>query len=119
MGRKELIRKMLDGRVFKYKEYIIRYNPDESSHSPFMIEGHGTLKLWDHIEDWKEVKEWYEEIPEKGLLCKVWDCGEYEYKSVKVIRIYCKGAECFLDDNSAAWDNAKPMTLDEAKEYIL
>ena len=116
MNRKEVIRKLLDGAKFKYKEYIIRYNPDESSYTPFIIEGHGTLKLWDHVEDWVGIKEWYEEIPKKGLLCMVWDCDS-ENITLRCITSY--SSFYFFDGIGAAWDNAKPITLDEAKEYIL
>jgi hypothetical protein len=64
-------------------------------------------------------KEWYEDIPEHGVLCWVWD-ENYSCKVIEVVYEYNKEEMySFIIEDARGYRNAKPMTLEEVKKYII
>lgn len=81
---------MLDGQVYKtvsglkvhaiVTSYLVKYD--------YIDEGYEFTGCWDHVATWTPYtppKEWYEEIPEGGVLCWVDDsCLTKEYPQIVV-----------------------------------
>jgi len=70
-------------------------------------------------ESWQEYVEpqWYDNIPEQGILCWVWD-GDYADKRVTVIRRYAKDSYEEGGTSTWFWYNAIPLTHEEVEELI-
>lgn len=66
----------------------------------------------------KVKKEWWENIPEKGILCWVWN--DPTYRCVDVIISLCtKGPKQeYNGKNGLIWKNAEPMTQQDFEEYM-
>lgn len=69
-----------------------------------------------------EEPKWYENIPEQGILCRVW-CGDKE-QTVPMVRKIIKydpknpfTRNAFLTDEEA-WEFAEPLTYQEAIDLI-
>ena len=65
---------------------------------------------------------WYDNIPEQGILCWVWDTLD-DIKDVGIIHSIEKDQEGkptqYLDNHSRCpWDNAIPVTEEEVKKYV-
>jgi len=88
---------------------------------------YGAWKTLDICPNWNlppsyyrvKPEEWYENIPEKGILCEVWD-SEDGKKHWALIKEYKKqnGNYGFTSSTGFAWKHARPLTFDEITEYI-
>jgi len=65
-----------------------------------------------------ESKEWYEEIPEQGILCWVWDRANIHYKSLKLIKRKSLNTGRYVTDANVLYDNAVPVTEKEIMHFI-
>ena len=112
MKQKEVIRLMLDGKKFKFNTDTLVF---KEGVFPFIIEitGEYIHRYWENVDEWEMIKEWYDEIPSKGILCNVWDCDENE----KHIRVIIK--DYFTDTCGADWLHAEPIGLEDIRDYLL
>lgn len=61
---------------------------------------------------------WYNNIPEDGILCSVWDTAdEGEDADVAVVYNYDKTHHVFVT-KATSYFRARPLTLDEIKKHI-
>jgi len=69
-----------------------------------------------HWEVYKEEKvEWYDNIPEQGILCWVTK-SKNSITEIDVVFSYSNGK--FIDRNNAYWLHATPLTEGEVNQYI-
>lgn len=65
----------------------------------------------------KVEKEWYECIPEGGVLCWVWDFNESsDNPEIEIISGF--GGDLFWCKGGTEWNNAKPLTKEELKQFM-
>jgi hypothetical protein len=73
-------------------------------------------------ENWHIYKkpEWYENIPEGGVLCKVWDYAEsvYAYEVIKEYRRSESDYFHYFKGENANWKNAQPLTKQEIQVFL-
>ena len=61
------------------------------------------------------IKNWYDDIPEQGILCMVCHIpGTVN----NVVLVYKKKAGAYYDTAGGCWSNARPATLDDLKQYL-
>ena len=70
-------------------------------------------KLTDNFTQRK--KEWYEDIPDRGRICRVWS-GEPDESTLRLIK-GCKGG-IYYTDSGVYWKKAEPLTDDEISKYL-
>ena len=113
MTIKEKIQRLMDGEVF-YTDCgsNIFYNESVVG-SPFRV-GDCALNQVFHTQ-WYQEKQWYDNIPEKGVPCWVWDDSEAEQILRLVVDVRnIKCAFRFLDDSrNKYWNHAQPATKEE------
>lgn len=64
-----------------------------------------------------EKPKWYENIPEQGILCRVWDVPRIEYVH-KVVSYIVDSPFPYEDERSTCWHFAEPLTYQEAIDLI-
>ena len=61
------------------------------------------------------TKNWYDDIPEQGILCMV----RHKFETVnEVTLIFRKTDNLYRDMNGNCWSNARPATLEDLKQYL-
>ena len=61
------------------------------------------------------IKNWYDDIPEQGILCMV----RHKFETVNEITlIFRKTDNLYRDMNGNCWSNARPATLEDLKQYL-
>ena len=61
------------------------------------------------------IKNWYDDIPEQGILCMVRDKF---YSIDDFTLIFRKTDNLYRDMNGNCWSNARPATLEDLKQYL-
>ena len=114
MNQKEAMVKMMNGRKFTCSGDVVHYVED--SIIPFQLErnGEAITGYWELLPTWVEIKEWYEEIPDAGILCRVMDEPGESY--IRLIKEY-DNKELF-DDSGESWDYAQPLDRKECDGMV-
>lgn len=126
-NKKELALALMSGKRFRAPDGVEMYYDEESNtaSSPFRIlyeslqnpefvnismEGY-----WMYFDEVTLIKEWYNDIPEPGILCCVSDLDPlFIYKIVRVIHKY--DGKFFLARKDDPFKYARPLTEKEASE---
>lgn len=67
-----------------------------------------------------EEKQWYDDIPEKGVLCWVSDGNPDEKETPEIVVLFMENErKGFGGKNGDHWVHATPMTKEEVEEYLL
>ena len=61
---------------------------------------------------------WYDNIPSEGVLCEVWD-NEDDDHFFMIVKNYSNEHDMYNTEDYEWYDNARPLTLEEVKKYIL
>jgi hypothetical protein len=120
MNKKEMIETMIDGKTLYSKRYnlIAYFDPNErypfrSTH--YKGERSEPLEEWDL--DWEIQKEWYEDIPEEGILC--WCSSSIFELYIEIVTDYIKDNDYpFITLNDDEYKQARPLTPKEIEKYI-
>ena len=129
-NHREVLRALLDNRTLKtYQGYSVFY--DCAERNPFRINKGGADEGYifhDHGITHEEIEEeWYENIPEQGILCWVWNDDEslrapyfvYSYHSHCPLRFKCCSETSIKRDPvDYIFKNAAPMTASEVQKHI-
>ena len=73
--------------------------------------------------EFRIVREWYENIPQQGRLCWVWDnyldepCDSMQ-RTITVINRYSVEEKLFISIRNVPWRYAAPLTNDEIKQFL-
>lgn len=112
--KKEFALAMLDGRKFiaKFGDLCL-YDP--SFVYPFRCGRVELLESWNEYNNITEILPWYNNIPEKGMLCWIWD--NHKRNLVGIIAEYRDGY--YITVGGTAWKNAVPLTKAEIEEITL
>ena len=113
MSTNEIAKAMIDGEVFYSADgdYYYEWNGKSFTDSDgdcFYVFGH----FYRRVET--EVK-WYDDIPEGGVLCWVWDTYQVRWE-IDIIKEY-NGSQ-FIGHTDTEWDQAKPLTKSEINTFI-
>ena len=66
----------------------------------------------------EKKKEWWEDIPEHGYLCKVWDQGDKEeHKCVEFVVDHNDTPFRYITETGELWEYAVPLTQEEVAKY--
>ena len=116
-SKKEMAQALLDGRRFRnYNGIDIYFDP--SYFVPFRYGDDSMVGAWNMLGvEWTEILPWYENIPEHGVLCWVWDDDESECEP-KVIITHRNNKRMPFETSETYWENARPLTPEEAQQYI-
>lgn len=112
-SKKEAALALINGRVFVHKGYQIKFSEDTGA-NPFRSDAGYLGNRWDEFKHWQEEKEipWYEDIPEGGAICWVWDDNKLR-KRVDLICKYNKKEHYKFRGWSDKWANAEPVKPEE------
>jgi len=123
-SKKEMAQALIDGRRFRSDNgYEIYF--DQNCDEPFRLDSRpmnsrpmrGSWNYWFSIE-WTEILPWYENIPEHGFLCWVWDEPE-DKRHLKLVSEYLRDADYqYRSRLEIGYRNAIPITPEEAQKYI-
>ena len=103
------------------------YNPTATDH----IKVSNGIVRWEDNEavyitsalslDWLVKQEWYENIPERGVLCHVPnESDEFDYSVVAIMKTTKNQGHCRKYRSSFAWhQEAKPLTNEEIKSFLV
>jgi len=107
-SKKEMAKALMDGRRFRnLLGREIFFDANERG-NPFRFGGVDMQDTWGKFADeWTEIPPWYENIPEHGVLCWVWDDDDEDKAPIVITR-----------KSLAVWANSEPMTLKEVQKYI-
>ena len=128
--RRDILRALLDNRTLKTSQgYSVFYDCLEDE--PFRINEGDADEVYiyhDHSITHEEIEvEWYDDIPEHGVLCWVWGDDEslkvpafiYSYNPQYLLRFKCCPDTLVVRDlDGYLFKNAAPMTVNEVKNYI-
>ena len=115
-NKKEFIKAMMKGRKFTAGMGVCYY--DENELNPFRFIDTGISEpiyaYWDNFSIMEEIKEWYQEIPKKGVICMVW--GDQYKKDPQRLRVIIdydlpKFKGLFKTTDNSFWSNAEPVDL--------
>ena len=67
--------------------------------------------------DWLVKQEWYENIPERGVLCRASDSGS-EWESLTII-VSAGVDKPYIDNMKLKWKYAEPLTNEEIKAFLV
>lgn len=108
---KEVTHRMIDGERFCDKTGIIKYFYNISMEwFNTSTKANGALYCCEEKTFYEQLK-WFEDIPEQGVLCWVWNDRDGDNKSVVNITNYWDGV--YFDDKLLNWYNAVPITKEE------
>jgi len=129
--RRDVLRALLDDRTLKTSQgYSVFYDCLEDE--PFRINKGGADEVYiyhDHSITHEEVEEeWYENIPEHGVLCWVWN-GVFSSYPLIVYAYSGTRSHPFIAHPDIenvgisygslfTFQNAKPLTTDEVKKFL-
>lgn len=102
----EVIKAWADGR-----DVEIRTGPQY----PWRVAYHPT---WNPEYEYRVAAAWYEEIPEQGVLCKVWDGSSIKPSIARIIDYDGARNFPFRQSPSLAWEFAEPITDEEIKQFL-
>lgn len=96
---------------------VVRHN--ETGHCVYFQDGHIGNWLFDNFKEWTPIKraEWYEDIPEKGVLC--WVGNSTHAINKQFLSIIINKEDDIFYSSSGTWCSAIPLTKEEALQYIL
>lgn len=119
-SKKEAIQRMMDGEVFYGEGGAKIYYEEASSGAPFrcVVDGRNNplTGLFDLFDEWQTKTEWYENIPEQGVLCWVW----VESPAGRQLRVIVRtDHDSFIAAGGGAWKNAEPVKLEEIEHLLL
>ena len=129
-NRKDVYRALLDNRTLKTCQgYSVFY--DSTEQEPFRINKGDADEVYiyhDHSITHEEIEvEWYDDIPEYGVICWVWGDDEslkvpafvYSHDPQYILRFKCCPDTSIVRDlDGYLFKNAAPMTVNEVKNYI-
>ena len=114
MTIEEKIQRLMDGEVF-YTIYGSKiYFDKNASCSPFRFED-ASLDSAFPVQ-WHKEQNWYENIPEKGIPCWVWNNNESERQLRLIVEVKnnINHEFRFLEDSrDIYWKHARPATKEE------
>ena len=127
--RRDILRALLDNRTLKTSQgYSVFYDCLEDE--PFRINKGDADEVYiyhDHSITHEEIEvEWYENIPDCGTLCWVWDHPE-DFKILALIFQYNSDAKIFKvrnkvrnkADSYTYFPHASPATLSEIDKFLI
>lgn len=116
-SKKEFALALLEGRKFKTPNgVLIEY--DEEDTPPFRSGNAHLSGMWKCYRTVTEVKPWYENIPEHGVLCYVWD-DDIETKEIAIVVAYDSLSEFpYTTGPEDYFIHATPLTKEEAMQLI-
>lgn len=120
-----LARALLDGRTFKTPTGGVLYYDEDEEDTPFLCKKSGgwVVKIssyWDVGTELSEILPWNQRIPNKGVLCWVWD----NCKVDKTLHIVTSFNGSTSDDwpykvRGDKFKNALPLNKDELSPFIV
>ena len=117
-SKKELTTALMEGRRFVTTNgNVLFYNEDRIG-NPFAVkqfEGGGVVALdraWDSFNFLAEEKQWYEALPDKGLLCYIWDDEELD-KDIGIVTKYTDDITYPFRAGCEGYKHATPVTMEE------
>lgn len=120
----EFFQKLIDGETIIINENFYKLKDNELMYlSPTNNDFERSTISVNFIIDCDDVyatktPEWYDNIPEQGILCEAWDDNS-DIKYFRIIKKYHSSQRRkFVDINGLEWHNAVPVTLDDIKELI-
>lgn len=73
---------------------------------------------WDTMNYRVKPTAWYRDIPEGGVLCRVWD-GDFTHSNVALVAVYLEGfAYLYCTDSGAAYEHAEPLQPSEVRALL-
>ena len=63
--------------------------------------------------------EWYRNIPEQGILCRVWDTGRMGDRFYIITEYVGNSRTPFCSNLGVCWEHAVPATPEEIEQYLL
>ena len=118
-SKKELAFALLEGRKFKIEVGEVYFDDGFKYKSEAGITN--MISAWDYYDKVVEIKEWYEDIPENGRLCRVWGGSITRTNArILVVKSYNKNiAYHFKTNFDGCWTHAEPLTNNEIKEFLV
>lgn len=106
---------MDSGTTIKYDASFIMKGESPYRYGNFALKG-----VWNKFDEWYVESKWYEDIPERGILCWVRD-GRYEDGHLaRVIKYNTNPATMFpYVTDAGIFIYATPLTNEEIKEFLL
>ena len=111
-SKKELAQALLNGRRFKTDNGTLIYF-DENRDIPFTCPVSYMRNTWDVSNSLTELKHWYDNIPEQGVLCWVWN-GTNTAHIRAVTGYHTEDSIQTFTAPQGCWSHAKPLTKREA-----
>lgn len=121
-SKMELAEALMAGRTFTCDNLTIFFDDQSMT---FMYKNH-IAKFAGQMEDswnsynrnvWTEIKPWYDQIPERGVLCKMQDRNG-QYLVTTIVVAYRKSeAFSFMDEANRYWFHATPLTDEEIDAF--
>jgi len=117
-SKREIVLALLDKKRFYDNENDVTIYYDESKpRCPFRANDIAMTYSWELDIEWVELKEWYQEIPEQGTLCWVWNSIK-QVKHMSLVKDWEKDYEFpFITENDD-WVNATPVLREELEGLI-
>lgn len=104
-----VIRCNTDGDILRLSNGHLQWN-NSGSPKGYIVWNFGKFTICK-----EEPMEWWDNIPEKGILCKVTDTDSIK-PTIRLIK--SKSKFSFIDDKSIYWSSAEPVTIEELQEVI-
>ena len=103
---------LTSGNSVTFRERVVGFNSEGSLVNEGGVATNESFKL---PEDWEPYTEpeWYENIPEKGILCYVSD-NEIPF----LIKLVCRYKDPKFITETAEWRKAIPLTKQELQEFL-
>ena len=114
MTIKEKIHRLSDGEVFYTEAGVKLFYQENGGYSPFRLGDTPIYCNWN--KQWYKEQNWYENIPEKGVPCWVWNYDESERQLRLVVEVKnnINHEFRFLEDSrDIYWKHARPATKEE------
>lgn len=81
--------------------------------------GYAGIQVMDANYDFYINSDWREGLKNKPVLCWVWDKGDTQKHLDVVTRLADKSNKFRYITNNESWEEAEPLNLEEAKQFIL
>ena len=117
---KEAFTRLMDGEVFYSRAGHSKIYFDASCTEPFRFDT-DPMRSPQSYPTWltKKEVEWYEDIPEKGVLCWCYDENSKD-RYISVVSTYSKGRPYpFVEEDGSHWKHATPIKKGELDDYYL
>ena len=118
-SKKELTTAPMEGRRFVTTTGNVLFYSEARIGNPFAVkqlEGGAVVALdgaWDSFNFLTEEKQWYESLPDKGLLCHVWSTADKLDKDVCIVTQYTADALYPFKTVATVHKYASPVTMEE------